>query len=89
EVVRTNRAWALRAPGASWTTKMHGLGTASISLLGRAAVRSERIGAAMVLRGFTGSLPAAEMAKPRLRDLTVAGIFATICLAIGAAARWG
>jgi len=89
EVIRTNRAWALRAPGASWMTKVHGLGVASISLLGRAAVRSERIGAAMVLRGFTGSLPAAELGRPRLRDVAVASVFATICLAIGVTARWG
>jgi energy-coupling factor transporter transmembrane protein EcfT len=88
EVVRTNRAWTLRAPGAGPATKVRGLAGASISLLGRAAVRSERMGAAMVLRGFDGRFPPAPPRPLARGQLAGAVAFALACLAVGGIGRW-
>jgi cobalt/nickel transport system permease protein len=88
EVVRTNRAWALRAPGAGPVTKLRGLAGGSISLLGRATIRSERMGAAMVLRGFDGSFPAAPPRPLGVNQLAGAVAFGLACLAVGGIGRW-
>jgi len=88
EVVRTNRAWALRAPRARLGVRLRGLVAASISLLGRAAARSDRVGAAMVLRGFDGWLPPAPPRALRARDLAVGLLFAATSLALGGVGRW-
>jgi len=88
EVMRTNRSWALRAPGASLKVKVSGLTSASISLLGRAAARSERVGAAMVLRGFDGALPV-SVADPLPRHHLAAGFaIAIVSLLVGSISRW-
>jgi len=88
EVVRTNRAWALRAPRARLGVRLRGLVAASISLLGRAAARSDRVGAAMVLRGFDGRMPPAPARALSAGDLAVGLLFAAISLAIGGLGRW-
>jgi len=88
EVTRTNRAWALRAPRATLRVRLAGLTQASMSLIGRAAVRSERVGAAMVLRGFRGKLPAASPRPiPRLH-LAAGAAYALTCICIAEAGRW-
>jgi energy-coupling factor transporter transmembrane protein EcfT len=88
EVMRTNRAWALRAPRATLGVRLSGLTQASMSLIARAAARSERIGAAMVLRGFQGKLPMATPA-PLLWSHVAAGVaFALASLCIAGLGRW-
>jgi cobalt/nickel transport system permease protein len=88
EVMRTNRAWALRAPSASLRVKLAGLTQAGMSLISRAAARSERVGAAMVLRGFQGKLPMAP-ATPLPWSHMIAGVaFALASLCIAGAGRW-
>jgi cobalt/nickel transport system permease protein len=88
EVTRTNRAWALRAPRAPLRMQLSSLAWASVSLLARAAVRSERVGAAMALRGFQGQFPAST--APRLpRSHLAAGVaYALISLALAGVGRW-
>jgi len=88
EVMRTNRAWALRAPRATLRVRLAGLTQASMSLIARAAVRSERVGAAMVLRGFQGKLPAASLTPiPRLH-LAAGAAYALVCICIAGTGRW-
>jgi cobalt/nickel transport system permease protein len=88
EVMRTNRAWALRAPTATIRVRLAGLTQASMSLISRAAARSERIGAAMVLRGFQGKLPTATPTPLSWSHLVVGLIFALISLGIAGVGRW-
>jgi cobalt/nickel transport system permease protein len=87
EVVRTNRAWALRAPAADLRTKLAGMMGASVSLLGRAAGRSERVAAAMVLRGFEGRMPAPDSSPIAWLHMAMACLVAVLCIAIGWAGR--
>ena len=88
EVVRTNRAWVLRAPSATLRVRLTGLTQASMSLLSRAAARSERVGAAMVLRGFQSKLPTATP-TPLPRSHLLAGLlFALISLGLAGVGRW-
>jgi cobalt/nickel transport system permease protein len=88
EVVRTNRAWMLRAPRAPLRMRLTGLTQASMSLIGRAAVRSERVGAAMVLRGYQGKLPAASPTPLPLRHGAAGVAYAALCIAFAGMARW-
>jgi len=88
EVVRTYRAWALRAPRANLQLRVRGLAAASVSLVGRAAARSDRIGAAMVLRGFDGSLPQAPARSPAAAHLAIGVAFAMLSLAAAGIGRW-
>jgi energy-coupling factor transporter transmembrane protein EcfT len=88
EVVRTTRAWALRAPRASVGVRLSGLTAASVSLLGRAAGRSERAGAAMVLRGFDGQLPAPPERVLPAGDVAAGVLFAAASLVIAGVWRW-
>ena len=88
EVVRSNRALALRAPRASVRVRLAGLAAASASLLGRAAARSERVGAAMVLRGFTGRMPDLAPHPLALREWCCGAGFGLACLLLGGAGRW-
>jgi len=88
EVMRTNRAWALRAPRATIKVRLTGLTQASISLIARAAARSERIGAAMVLRGFQGRLPMVALAPLPWSHLMAGLIFALVSLGIAGVGRW-
>jgi energy-coupling factor transporter transmembrane protein EcfT len=88
EVGRSMRALALRAPQASRRVRVGGLTAVSISLLGRAAARSERIGAAMALRGFDGHFsPPPARALP-VRDLLWGAALGLGPLAIGVVGRW-
>jgi cobalt/nickel transport system permease protein len=88
EVIRTNRAWSLRAPTAGIGTKLAGMTAGSVNLLGRAAARSERVGAAMVLRGFDGRMPTPAAPPLAWSHAVVASLFGLLCIAMGAAARW-
>jgi energy-coupling factor transporter transmembrane protein EcfT len=88
EVVRANRAWALRAPSATLRVRLSGLLWASMSLIARAAVRSERVGAAMVLRGFQGRLPAPTPTLLPPLHLAVGAAYALISLCIAGVGRW-
>jgi len=88
EVIRTNRAWALRAPSAALRVRLTGLTQASMSLIARAAARSERIGAAMVLRGFQYTLPMARPAPLPWSHLAAGLAFALLSLGIAGAAKW-
>lgn len=88
EVMRTNRAWALRAPRASVRVRLLGLTQASVSLIARAAARAERVGAAMVLRGFRGRLPTGTPAALRWLHLLAGLGFALLSLCIAGVARW-
>jgi cobalt/nickel transport system permease protein len=88
EVTRTNRAWMLRAPSAALGVRSSGLAWASVSLVARAAVRSERVGAAMVLRGFQGKFPAATLPPLRLSHVAVGAAYALISLGIAGVGRW-
>ena len=87
EVVRTNRAWALRAPAARLRMKLVGMTSASASLLGRAAARSERVGAAMVLRGFEGTMPLPDPTPVVCSHIAVGCAFGILCTAIRVAGR--
>jgi cobalt/nickel transport system permease protein len=88
EVVRTNRACGLRASAASPGVRLSALAAISVSLLGRAAARSERVGAAMALRGFDGRFPAPP-SRPLPRLQFLAGTtFGVVSLLIGAAGAW-
>jgi cobalt/nickel transport system permease protein len=88
EVTRTNRAWALRAPRAPVRTRLSSLAWASISLLTRAAVRSERVGAAMALRGFQGRFPASALPRLPLSHLAAGVAYAVMSLGVAGAGRW-
>jgi len=88
EVTRTNRAWMLRVPGAALGVRLSGLAWASVSLVARAAVRSERVGAAMALRGFRGKLPAATLPPLRPSHLAAGAAYALISLGIVGVGRW-
>jgi cobalt/nickel transport system permease protein len=88
EVICTNRAWTLRAPRATLRVRLAGLTQASMSLISRAAARSERIGAAMVLRGFQGKLPAATPTPLPWSHLVAGLIFALISLGLAGVGRW-
>ena len=88
EVMRTNRAWALRAPFATIKVRLTGLTQASMSLLARAAARSERVGAAMVLRGFQSKLPMATPPPVHWAHVAVGLAFALISLGIAVVGRW-
>jgi len=88
EVVRTNRAWVLRAPSATLKVRLTGLTQASMSLLSRAAARSERVGAAMVLRGFQSKLPMATPTPLRGSHLLAGLLFALISLGLAGVGRW-
>jgi cobalt/nickel transport system permease protein len=87
EAMRTNRAWALRAPGAGMKTKLAAMTAGSVSLLGRAAARSERVGAAMVLRGFDGRIPVPSAPAPAWSHIVTASLFGLVCIAIAVAGR--
>jgi energy-coupling factor transporter transmembrane protein EcfT len=89
EVVRSHRALSLRAPKASVRLRLAGMMAASASLLGRAAARSERVGAAMVLRGFTGRMPPSEPRPLALRDMCCGAGFGLVCLLLSWVGRWG
>jgi cobalt/nickel transport system permease protein len=88
EVTRTNRAWMLRAPRAPLRMRLTGLTQTSMSLIGRAAVRSERVGAAMVLRGYQGKLPAASPAPLSLPHGAAGAAYAALCICLAGMARW-
>lgn len=88
EVIRTNRAWSLRAPTAGIGTKLAGMTAGGVSLLGRAAARSERVGAAMVLRGFDGRMPTPAAPPLTWSHAVAASLFGLFCIAIGVAGRW-
>jgi energy-coupling factor transporter transmembrane protein EcfT len=88
EVMRTNRAWALRAPHPGLRVRLSGLMAASVNLVGRAAARSDRVGAAMVLRGFDGRLPSAPARPIPVRDLLWGAGFGLACLVVGGAGQW-
>jgi len=88
EVIRTNRAWALRAPGARAAKRVAALTAASVSLVGRAAARSDRVGAAMVLRGFDGTLLAPPPRPLPLAEIGLGTAFALACLLIAGLGRW-
>lgn len=88
EVVRTNRAWRLRAPRAPLRMRLAALTHASMSLIGRAAVRSERVGAAMVLRGYRRELPAASSAPVPLLHGAAGVAYACACIGLAGMARW-
>jgi cobalt/nickel transport system permease protein len=88
EVMRTNRAWALRAPRATLRVRLAGLTQASMSLIARAAVRSERVGAAMVLRGFQGKLPVASPAPIPRWHLAAGAAYAFAATCIAGVGRW-
>jgi len=87
EVMRTNRAWRLRAPRATMKVRLTGLTQASMSLITRAAARSERVGAAMVLRGFQGRLPIAAPARLPWPHLLAGLLFALISLGLAGMGR--
>jgi cobalt/nickel transport system permease protein len=88
EVMRTNRAWALRAPTATVRVRLAGLTQASMSLISRAAARSERIGAAMVLRGFQGKLPTATPTPLPWSHMAAGVAFALASLCVAGLGRW-
>jgi cobalt/nickel transport system permease protein len=88
EVIRTNRAWVLRAPRSSLRTKLSALTQASVSLITRAVARSERVGAAMVLRGFEGKLPLATPTPLPWSHMAAGLAFALVCLCVTGAGRW-
>jgi cobalt/nickel transport system permease protein len=88
EVMRTNRAWALRAPCVTLRVRLVGLTQASMSLIARAVVRSERVGAAMVLRGFQGKLPATSSMSIPWLHLGAGAVYALTCICIAGAGRW-
>jgi energy-coupling factor transporter transmembrane protein EcfT len=88
EVTHTNRAWALRAPATAIRIRLSSLAWASVSLVTRAAVRSERVGAAMALRGFDGRFFAPPARRLAICDLLWGGAFGLAALAIGIVGRW-
>ena len=88
EAVRTNRARSLRVPATSLRMQVLGLAWASISLLTRAAVRSERVGAAMALRGFRGAFPAPVLPPLPWSHLLAATAYALLALGIAGGGRW-
>ena len=88
EVTHTNRAWALRAPAAAIRMRLSGLIWASVSLVARAAVRSERVGAAMALRGFRGWFPASTLPRLPLSHLAAGAAYALMSLGIAGVGRW-
>ena len=89
EVIRTNRSWVLRAVRATTRVRLLGLTHASIGLVARAAARSERIGAAMVLRGFRGRLPTGVPSPLPWSHLAAGLVFALVSLGIAGVGRWG
>ncbi|UCC67996.1 MAG: hypothetical protein JSV79_12940 [Armatimonadota bacterium] len=89
EVIRTNRSWVLRAASATIRVRLFGLTHASVGLVARAAARSERVGAAMVLRGFHGKLPTGVPSPLPWSHLAAGLIFALVSLGIAGAGRWG
>lgn len=88
EVIRTNRAWALRAPSAPARMRLTSLAWASVSLLVRAAVRSERVGAAMALRGFQGTFPVSALPRLPVSHLAAGVTYALVSLSIAGVGRW-
>ncbi len=88
EVMRTNRAWVLRAPNAALRVRLSGLTQASLSLIARAVARSERVGAAMVLRGFRGKLPAAPPTPIPRWHLAAGAIYAFAAICIARVSTW-
>ncbi len=88
EVVRANRAWRLRAPRAGARVRLGALCAASVSLLGRAAARSERVGAAMALRGFQGRLPPPPGRPLARRELGIGLLVVFASLAVAGVGRW-
>jgi len=88
EVIRSDRAATLRAPAAPLRVRVSGLVHAAASLLGRAAARSDRVAAAMVLRGFTGRFPPAERRPVPAAHIIVGALFGTVALGAAGLARW-
>jgi len=89
EVIRANRSWKLRAARASTMVRLQGLIHASIGLVARAASRSERVGAAMVLRGFQGRLPTGVPSRLPWSHLVAGVVFGLVSLGIAGVGRWG
>lgn len=88
EVMRTNRAWALRASFASTWMKLTSLLWASVNLLVRAVVRSERVGSAMALRGFQGKLPTSAPSPLKFSHLACGLTYAVVSIIIAGVGRW-
>ncbi|MDI6829448.1 MAG: energy-coupling factor transporter transmembrane protein EcfT [Armatimonadota bacterium] len=88
EVIRTNRAWTLRASFAPAWMKLTSLLWSSVSLLVRAVVRSERVGAAMVLRGFQGKLPTTASPRLEFSHLVLGLTYALVSIIIAGVGRW-
>ncbi len=88
EVIRTNRAWTLRASFAPAWMKLASLLWASVSLLIRAVVRSERVGAAMALRGFQGKLPTTAAPRLGFSHLALGLTYALVSIIIAGVGRW-
>jgi len=88
EVTRTLRAWSLRAPACRTWRRLGGLLWMSVSLVGRAAARSERVGAAMVLRGYDGRFQSFPGERLPRRHLAVGIAHALCSLLVLGAARW-
>jgi cobalt/nickel transport system permease protein len=88
EVVRTNRAWALRAPDCGTARRLAALTAASVSLLGRAAARSDHVGAAMVLRGFDGTFPPPRPHVSPPGHLALGAAYAFVSLLTAGVGRW-
>ncbi len=88
EVTRTHRAVTLRAGAAGLGIRLSALMYSSISLLGRAAARSDRVAAAMVLRGFRGQLPRGRPHPLPASHLAVGLLLALTALAAAGVDRW-
>lgn len=83
QVASMRRAIASRAPGLAPGRRVRLYGNLAGNLFVRAYERGERLHAAMLSRGFTGALPAAE--APALRIFDVAVVLAVLCLALATA----
>lgn len=88
EVVRANRGWMLRAPSARVSTRVRGMVWVLLNLVVRAAIRSERVGAAMVLRGYDGHFPPEPPRSLPTAHLAAGLLFALVSLLAVGGARW-
>lgn len=88
EVTRANRAWILRAPSAGICMRVKGLTWVSLNLIVRAAVRSERVGAAMVLRGYDGRFPPSSPRRLPAAHIAAGLFFALVSLLAAGGGRW-
>lgn len=88
EVTRTRTAMTARGHDPRWLWQSRALASASGSLFVRSYERGERVHAAMLARGYTGTMPRLDAAVPARRDWWAAAGLPAISLTAAAVAAW-